>query len=359
MDVKFMWGNSNYDFVYSDSVGSSGGILCIWEASVFKKDYATISDNFVAIYGTWLPCNAKVLIVNIYALQQPSCKRILWEYILNLLGRWNGEAIVMGDFNEVRSKDERLGSVFNHFSARHFDHFITSSGLVDVNLEGYSFTWLHPSASKMSKLDRFLVTEGILLLYPSITALCLDRHLSDHRPILLREVNTDFGPTPFRFYHSWFSLDGFDDMVEQAWLSFSHSDSNGMIRFKKKLQDLKLIIRRWFGICARWSCSCQHWSDLSSLVGSVSLSSSKDRWSCDLTGDGEFKVKVVRNSLDDLFLPSQPDATRWVKYIQLRLMSLLGVLVVIVTDERYHLCRRCVAVMRLYVLFCDSDVRGH
>ncbi|GKB62559.1 hypothetical protein Tco_0918745 [Tanacetum coccineum] len=40
-------------------------------------------------------------------------------------------------------------------------------------------------------------------------------------------------------------LDGFDDMVEQAWRSFSHSDSNGMIRFKKKLQDLKIIIRRW------------------------------------------------------------------------------------------------------------------
>nr|GEU87415.1 RNA-directed DNA polymerase, eukaryota [Tanacetum cinerariifolium] len=39
----------------------------------------------------------------------------------------------------------------------------------------------------MSKLDRFLVTDGILSLFPSITALCLDRHLSDHRPILLHE----------------------------------------------------------------------------------------------------------------------------------------------------------------------------
>ncbi|GKD43098.1 RNA-directed DNA polymerase, eukaryota, partial [Tanacetum coccineum] len=151
----------------------------------------------------------------------------------------------MGDFNEVRSEDERRGSVFNPSSARIFDHFIFSSGLVDVKLEGYAFTWSHPSASKMSKLDRFLVSEGILSLFPSITAICLDRHLSDHRPILLREVHTDFGPIPFRFYHSWFSLDGFDDMVEHAWNSFSHSDANGMIRFKKKLQDLKIIIRRW------------------------------------------------------------------------------------------------------------------
>ncbi|GJW82553.1 RNA-directed DNA polymerase, eukaryota [Tanacetum coccineum] len=129
--------------------------------------------------------------------------------------------------------------------ARLFDKFISSSGLVDINLEGYTFTWSHPSASKMSRLDRFLVTEGFFSLFPSISALCLDRHLSDHMPILLREVNTDFGPTPFRFYHSWFSFDGFDKMVEDAWLSFSHSDSNRLVRFKKKLQALKSIIRQW------------------------------------------------------------------------------------------------------------------
>nr|GFA36600.1 RNA-directed DNA polymerase, eukaryota [Tanacetum cinerariifolium] len=33
--------------------------------------------------------------------------------------------------------------------------------------------------------------------------------------------------------------------LKRAWLSFSHSDGNRMIRFKKKLQDLKVIIRLW------------------------------------------------------------------------------------------------------------------
>nr|GFC15972.1 RNA-directed DNA polymerase, eukaryota [Tanacetum cinerariifolium] len=51
--------------------------------------------------------------------------------------------------------------------------------------------------------------------------------------------------TPFRLYHSWFKREGFDAMVEQAWLSFSHNDSNSLIRFKKKLQDLKKVIRVW------------------------------------------------------------------------------------------------------------------
>ncbi|GKA07971.1 RNA-directed DNA polymerase, eukaryota, partial [Tanacetum coccineum] len=245
MDVRFMWGNTNYDFVCSDSLGNSGGILCIWEATIFKKENVTISDNFIAIYGTWLSNNAKILFVVVYAPQQASSKTILWDYFSTLLRRWNGEAIIMGDFNEVRSREERRGSCFNPYSARRFDSFILTSGLVDIKLEGYTFTWSHPSATKMSKLDRFLVSEGIFNLFPYMTAICLDRHISDHRPILLREVNVDFGPTPFRFYNSWFNIVGFDEMIQASWHSFSHSDRNAMVRFKKKLQDLKSIIRRW------------------------------------------------------------------------------------------------------------------
>nr|GEU34258.1 RNA-directed DNA polymerase, eukaryota [Tanacetum cinerariifolium] len=213
MDVKFMWGNSNFDFVYSESLGFFGGILCIWEKDFFKKDFVTVSDNFIAVYGTWIPSNTKFLFISIYAPQQTSLKRELWDYLLVLLGRWNGEVVLMGEFNE-----------------------------------GASFTWSHPSTTKMSKLDRFLISKGVVSLFPSISGSCLDRHLSDHRPILLHEVRVDFGPTPFRFYHSWFNYDGFDNMVDQTWRSFSHSDRNGMIRFKKKLQDLKSSIRNWIKV---------------------------------------------------------------------------------------------------------------
>ncbi|GJU82680.1 RNA-directed DNA polymerase, eukaryota [Tanacetum coccineum] len=62
----------------------------------------------------------------------------------------------------------------------------------------------------------------------------------------------------------------------------------------------------------------EEWDDLSSILNSVVLSSSKDRWTCDLSGDGEFKVKVIRNFIDDLFLPSSDVATRWVKFIPIK-----------------------------------------
>nr|GEY75844.1 RNA-directed DNA polymerase, eukaryota [Tanacetum cinerariifolium] len=56
----------------------------------------------------------------------------------------------------------------------------------------------------------------------------------------------------------------------------------------------------------------QQYDDLNSVSGSITLSASKDRWICDLNGDGVFRVKNVRTILDDIFLPSAADATRWV-----------------------------------------------
>ncbi|GJR61793.1 RNA-directed DNA polymerase, eukaryota [Tanacetum coccineum] len=39
------------------------------------------------------------------------------------------------------------------------DSFVALRGLVDLPMEGYSYTWAHKTASKMSKLDRFLISE--------------------------------------------------------------------------------------------------------------------------------------------------------------------------------------------------------
>nr|GEV70490.1 hypothetical protein [Tanacetum cinerariifolium] len=53
-------------------------------------------------------------------------------------------------------------------------------------------------------------------------------------------------------------------------------------------------------------------NDLVSLIGSISLSSSSDRWVCNASEDGIFRVKDIQNFMDDLFFPSSPEPTRWI-----------------------------------------------
>ncbi|GJZ71450.1 RNA-directed DNA polymerase, eukaryota, partial [Tanacetum coccineum] len=166
MDVKVLWGNYKFEYTISEAVGNSGGILCVWDPNVFRKEHHVVSDNFVALYGSWVSNQAKLLVVSIYAPQSITSKRSLWSYISSLISRWDGHCMVMGDFNEVRCMEDRLGSVYNAQGANEFN----------------SFTWSLQSAKKMSKKMR------VLSLFPHLSGICLDRHLSDHRPILLREV---------------------------------------------------------------------------------------------------------------------------------------------------------------------------
>ncbi|GKB86619.1 RNA-directed DNA polymerase, eukaryota [Tanacetum coccineum] len=245
LTIKDLWGNQMFDHVVGSSVGCSGGILCMWNPNMFVKEQVSTCDYFVALMGTWAPTSSKLLIISVYAPQELNERRDLWDYLRTIIDRWEGDTVIMGDFNEVRSEHERFGSTFNRQGAIAFNNFISSACLIDLPLEGYAFTWAHKSASKMSKLDRYLISEGVLDLFPHLSALCLDRHLSDHRPILMRETNYDYGPSPFRFFHSWFAMEGFNSFVETTWKSLNIVEPNGLIRLKKKLQALKIAIKAW------------------------------------------------------------------------------------------------------------------
>nr|GFA53908.1 RNA-directed DNA polymerase, eukaryota [Tanacetum cinerariifolium] len=59
----------------------------------------------------------------------------------------------------------------------------------------------------------------------------------------------------------------------------------------------------------------QQWDELHVVLSTFSLSSLDDRWHCDLSGDGSFQVKEVRNCIDDMILPTHSEVTRWVKVI--------------------------------------------
>nr|GEV36900.1 RNA-directed DNA polymerase, eukaryota, reverse transcriptase zinc-binding domain protein [Tanacetum cinerariifolium] len=48
MDVKILWGNSNFKYLFSEAVGNSSGILCTWDPNIFLKEQHILSDNFVA-----------------------------------------------------------------------------------------------------------------------------------------------------------------------------------------------------------------------------------------------------------------------------------------------------------------------
>ncbi|KAL6508840.1 hypothetical protein OROHE_021399 [Orobanche hederae] len=243
--IRAIWGTKSFEFASSSARGRSGGLLCIWDPCMFAKSRSYSTDNYVVVEGSWLPLKSPLMFINVYPPQDGDLKIALWSRLFSIIGRWNGPCVVFGDFNVVRDEGERFGSVFNSLDATFFNDFIMEADLIDPPLRGFSFTWVHSSGSKMSKLDRFLISNAFLDLYPDITGTVLTKKWSDHRPVLLKEFKVDYGPIPFKTFHSWFRLEGFDKVVEDGWRSQSGLVGNPMEVLKKKFQYLKSLLRDW------------------------------------------------------------------------------------------------------------------
>ncbi|GKC26690.1 putative RNA-directed DNA polymerase, eukaryota, reverse transcriptase zinc-binding domain protein [Tanacetum coccineum] len=97
----------------------------------------------------------------------------------------------------------------------------------------------------MSKMDRFLVSDSIYDTFPHTTGVVLAKGILNHRPILLKEYEVDYGPTPFWFFHSWMEMKGFHNLVVDTWKNDGIVEVNGLISFKKKLQNLEHVICQW------------------------------------------------------------------------------------------------------------------
>ncbi|XP_071700101.1 uncharacterized protein [Rutidosis leptorrhynchoides] len=239
--IKTMWGNYKFDYASCLSRGMSGGLLSIWDPIYFKKDRLWCDSNFLVIRGKWYNSANQVYMLNVYAPQDSQAKVVLWHKILNFMDSHMGDYVVFGDFNEVRMESDRFGTVFNRQDANRFNAFIFNSGLTDLPLGGKRYSWMNKFGTKMSLIDRFLVSQTIIDSFPNVQVTAMDRGYSDHCPLLLHNLEQDFGPTPFKFFHSWMNYPDLEVIVKQV---FENDGNIGLQEnFQQKLKRLKLDIK--------------------------------------------------------------------------------------------------------------------
>nr|GEU39670.1 RNA-directed DNA polymerase, eukaryota [Tanacetum cinerariifolium] len=93
-------------------------------------------------------------------------------------------------------------------------------------------------------------------------------------------------------------------------------ESNRQITVKEKMSSaLDSSFRRH----ARGGVEQSQYIALATLINDVSLFPSSDCWVCSLSKDGVFRVKDTRNVIDEMFLSSQNDSTRWVKTVPIKI----------------------------------------
>ena len=162
-----------------------------------------------------------------------------WDELLGVRQRWTGPWCILGDFNVVCFPSERLVCCWFSPSMLAFSDFIGTSHLVDLPLEGGTYTWSsgleHPS---MSHIDRVLVSTDWEEHFPDVLQKLLPRPISDHHPILVEAGGMSQGKSFFKFENMWLKHKGFVDKVQEWWNGYNFNGTPSYI-LARKLKALK------------------------------------------------------------------------------------------------------------------------
>ncbi|XP_071714756.1 uncharacterized protein [Rutidosis leptorrhynchoides] len=148
-----------------------------------------------------------------------SSRSIDSEEIRSINSAW----LLCGDFNEVRECSDGLTSQFHQSRADQFNDSISRNNLIEVPICGRKFTRISDDGLKFSKLDRFLVTDNFMSLWEDLSIIILDRNLSDHCLLVLRDRAFDYGLKPFKVFDEWFNSKDIGEHFHKQFLRHSGS----------------------------------------------------------------------------------------------------------------------------------------
>ena len=126
-----------------------------------------------------------------------------------------------------------------------FLDFIENNSLIDLPLEGASFTWFRDSGlPSMLRIDTALVSLDWEEHFENVSQRVLPRVLLDHCPFLLEVGVVRYGRSAFKFENIWLKVKGFVDRVKQWWDGYSFAGSPSFI-LAQKLKALKADLKKW------------------------------------------------------------------------------------------------------------------
>ena len=130
-----------------------------------------------------------------------------------------------------------------------FNTFIAESKLIDIPTVNGLHTWNNKQGGNRqiaSRLDRFLMSESILLQNIDMEASILPIRGSDHWPVQIHFTNLDKPPNrQFRFEAFWTEHPSFMQNIQRWWTQATIRSDNIMYIFQQKLKTIKINLKRW------------------------------------------------------------------------------------------------------------------
>ena len=153
----------------------------------------------------------------------------------------------IGDFNELLHNSEKCGRCQQpNWKLKGFRAAVSDSGLVDLGMKGYQYTWERSRGTVdwvEKRLDRALASSTWLSFFPKARVVSLEAMCSDHLPIFLDPFSHH--PYPrikrFKFENVWPRESDCVEVVTKSW------ERSGGRPIQSKLLFSGADLMRWGG----------------------------------------------------------------------------------------------------------------
>lgn len=233
------------DKIFVEVVGFSSGIWVLWDASKIKLEAISLDEQIINLIAT-MDGGKSFFMSAVYASATPVFRQDLWEYIICLGVVVKVSWLLLGDFNQILSQEEkRDGSSAIPGRMEEFREVLRNCELVDLKFSSPPLTWTNMQKGLTNiheRLDRVLGNRRWLSLYPDCKVCHLSRSRSDHCPLLVQMGDSDplmRKQTAPKILAAWFLHPQFEEFVELCW---SDSRQQGLV---SKLHHLQNSLQHW------------------------------------------------------------------------------------------------------------------
>lgn len=187
-------------------------------------------------------------LVNVYGPCQGEQRTTYTQWLFDLHIPQSEDWLILGDFNYIRSPENRNkpgGDIHDMFT---FNDFIREQNLTELPIKGRRYTWSNMQQNPLlEQLDWFFTSINWTATFLNTTVTPLGKPVSDHTPCSVVIQTTIPRSKIFRFETYWIAHPGFMEVVSQAWNKpvRCNKQDNAASRLCQKLKAVHHALKKW------------------------------------------------------------------------------------------------------------------
>jgi mannosylglycoprotein endo-beta-mannosidase len=220
-------------------------MIVLWNASVFSGVLVEVQCFGLIVKFTSSHNNASWTLVSVYGpcqgIERDNFVRWLYNLQIPISENW----LLVGDFNFIRShenRDKPRGDTSDMFL---FNEIIGHLGLLELPLKGRAYMWSNMQEEPLlEQLDWFFTSSNWISDYPNSMVFPLANTGSDNVPCVIN-IDTNIPKAKkIRFENYWVDMPGFQECVASSWAKISSKSYSSAI-VADKLKSLRYDLRKW------------------------------------------------------------------------------------------------------------------